>query len=160
MAALAAAILLAVASPAPFTVYGDRTVAGFPLTGSPARARAFFGPPRQTHARKPYECIQSWGLFRLTIDFFAFQGNPCVAGEALTMTVTNPRWHTWKGLGIGNPTARIRALYPAARPHGGEWWLIVRHACKETGGAAYGSLVARTLRGRVSALVVSGALCE
>jgi len=77
---------------------------------------------------------------------------------------TAVKWHTLKGLRVGQPVARLRALYPTAifhraAPYQG-WWLIPRRTCAEVGRQPYPGLLARTAHRRVAAFVVTVAACE
>ena len=52
--------------------------------------------------------------------------DPCDLGTATVrwIRLTGPGWHTNRGLAPGDPTPRLRALYPRARAAGGSWRLV------------------------------------
>jgi hypothetical protein len=130
-----------------------------------ARARSAFGRPDATRRVGHDECRAVWVRIGLTLEFVDLSGgNPCRIGGLLVATATSTRWRTDRGLHVGDPVARIRALYPGARhfataPYAG-WWLITRHTCPTTGSQAYPGLRARISAQHVSALVVTVAACE
>jgi hypothetical protein len=160
--AAALAVLAAAAAPAPFVVQADRSVGGLAVgRGTLAQATARFGKPT-SRTPKGANCTAVWKPLGLRISFLDFVGNACATGGAVQLTITDPKhWRTGRGLRVGDAAARVQQLYPAAKLHPGDgWWLVPRHACKETGGAAYPGLLARVHMGQVTALVVTAGVCE
>ena len=174
MRALIAAVLaLAALAGAAFgatgvhVIQGDRNAGGIRIGRStPADVKRLFGAPSTARALSDQSCVQSWKGARLVVQFFTFEGKPCVGGVALVVTVTGrAAWRTAVGLRVGDPAARVRALYPRAGPSralGGDkgYWLVTRQICADVGGGPYPGLLARMQRGRVSALVARIAVCD
>jgi hypothetical protein len=146
-------------------VVRDKSVGGVHVGAKLARARSVFGRPTSTRRIGRDECRAVWRRIALTLAFVDLSGgNPCRVGALLVATATSSRWRTDRGLRVGDPVSRIRALYPGARhfataPYAG-WWLITRHTCPTTGSQAYPGLRARISAHHVSALVVTVAACE
>jgi hypothetical protein len=145
-----------IAAPPPLVVHGDHGVAGIVVGRSTASAAtARFGAALVE--RRGNDCVPRWPGLGLRLEFLSLGYGPaCTKGVLIDARVTSRRFRTERGLRVGDPAARIRALYPKARGS----WLVVRHACAEVGGAAYGSLVARVARGRVTRLALRTAPCE
>jgi hypothetical protein len=84
----------------------------------------------------------------------------------LIVTVTGrSTWRTAVGLRVGDPVARVGALYPQARLRRGfagdsGYWLVTRQVCAEVGGGSYPGLLARVRAGRISALVARISVCD
>ena len=162
------AIVLALTAASPERVIqGDRNSGGIRIARStPADVRTLFGAPSTSRALSDQSCLQSWRRARLAVHFFTFEGQPCTRGAALAVTVTGrAAWRTAVGLRVGDSAARLRALYPRARLRTGfagdsGYWLVTRQVCAEVGGGAYPGLLARMLRGRVSAFVARGSVCD
>jgi hypothetical protein len=71
------------------------------------------------------------------------------------------KWHTTKGLSIGDPVTRLRALHRNAVFRPGirgawpsSWWLVPRGNGRVGVGGSYPGLLAETLAGRVFAFHV------
>ena len=149
-------------------IHGDRSLDGLVIARTTApQATGRLGAPSLHRADPPYSCILSWKALGLRLEFIDLdRRKPCTAGVLLSATVTGRRlWRTSLGLRVGDPAARVRALYPGAVLHSVDpgragYWLIVRHACAEVGGQAFPGLLARLRSGRVSALVLSASVCE
>jgi hypothetical protein len=164
-AALAVASLASAAGPR--VVRGDAKVGELRVGRSgPAAARAAFGQPSSARPDSRVTCILRWPGIGLRLRFLSFEGHACSRGVLVTATVARRAgWRTGRGLRVGDPVARVRMRYPntrfrrAAAGRTG-YWLIVRRACEEVGGAAYPGLLARTAGGRVTAIVASTAPCE
>jgi hypothetical protein len=155
------------ASAADRVIQADRMVGGLRLgSGSSGDAKVLFGSPRRSGRDGP-TCTQTWPKLGLTITFLLFgASDPCLAGGAVTVTVTSRSgWRTALGLRVGDSALRLRRLYPRARRHENEgplagYWLITRRLCAATGGNIHPGLLARIRAGRVSALVVATGVCE
>lgn len=166
---LAVLVTAAAASAATPTrvIHADRDAGGIRiLRSTPADAKRLFGAPSSVRATSPQSCRLSWKAARLAVEFFTFEAKPCTQGVALIATVTGRTgWRTALGLRVGDPAARVRALYPKAKlrtgaPGESGYWLVTRRLCAEVGGGSYPGLLARMQRGRVSALVVRSAVCD
>lgn len=149
-------------------ISGDRSAGGLVIARTtPPQAIAKLGKPGVQRPEPPYSCVLSWKAIGLTLNFIDLNGkHACKTGALIVATITNrPHWQTARGLHVGDPAARVRALYPVAglhTPGGGQsgYWLITRHACKEVGGQAFPGLLARLKNGHVAALVLSASVCE
>jgi len=160
-----AAVLAAPAASAPFLIVGDKVVGGVRMTSTLTQARATLGVPDRTRRVSGGECRAVWRSLGLTLTFADLSGSaPCTRGAAVIAVATAVKWHTLKGLRVGQPVARLRALYPTAIFHRGApyqgWWLIPRRTCAEGGRQPYPGLLARTAHRRVAAFVVTVAACE
>jgi hypothetical protein len=146
-------------------VVRDKSIGGVRMGTQFARARSAFGRPNTTRRVGRDECRAVWARIGLTLAFVDLSGgSPCRVGALLVATATSTRWRTDRGLRVGDPVARIRALYPGTRhfataPYAG-WWLLTRHTCATTGSQPYPGLRARISAQDVSALVVTVAACE
>jgi hypothetical protein len=149
----------AAAAPA-LVVRGDTSFAGIGFRGTrPAATRVLGAPDRVLRHR--YSCFVTWRRIGLTVEFFAFApDDPCTKGTVLKATMTGRGWRTSAGLHVGDSATLVRQHYPHATAHADGWWLRKRKACELGGFAPYGSLIARTGGGKVTALVLQGATCE
>jgi hypothetical protein len=101
-------------------------------------------------------CLARWRSLGLSISFYNLGGqDPCKPqygyfGQAI---INGRQWATAKGLRIGDPASRVRALYAARRVTGAWVWLLTR---RSTAGAnsLYAALSAKIYRGRVTAFRV------
>jgi hypothetical protein len=148
-------------------IQGDRSAGGIRIGRSrPSQVSRLFGLPSTMRTPFAQSCVQSWKGAKLTVEFFTFEGKPCVDGVALIVTVRDGAvWRTAVGLRVGDTAARVRALYPRARlrtggPGDSGYWLVTRKVCAEVGGGQYPGLLARMKAGRVSALVARIAVCD
>ena len=167
---MVAAALVAAASAAaalPRVVQGDAKVGGLQIGRSgPAAARAAVGQPSSARPDSRVSCVLRWPGVGVRLRFLSFEGHACSRGVLVTATVARRSgWRTGRGLRVGDPVTRVRQLYPSARFRRAEaerrgYWLIVRRACQEVGGGVYPGLLARTSRGRVTAIVAATAPCE
>jgi hypothetical protein len=163
VAALAAS---AFAAAGEHVIQGDRNAGGIRIGRStPANVKALFGAPSTTRAPFAQSCVQSWKSARLAVEFFTFEDKPCTKGVALIVTVTGrAAWRTAVGLRVGDPAARVRALYPRVRLRGlgtdRGYWLVTRQICAEVGGGQYPGLLALIKAGRVSDFVARISICD
>jgi hypothetical protein len=149
-------------------IQGDKSAGGILIGRStPPQVRKLFGAPSAIQtAAMGKTCKQNWKSASLVVEFFTFETNPCIKGVALVVTVTGRvAWRTALGLRVGDPAARVRALYPRARlrnggPGDSGYWLVTRQICKEVGGGQYPGLLARMNAGKVSALVARITVCD
>jgi hypothetical protein len=144
----------------PYTIHRDRSLGTLRVgTGTLAQARTLYGAPSAIRPRQQ-TCAVRWPAAGLFVSFLEFSGDPCASGGAVYAVATGRRWHTDRGLRIGDTVARLRALYPRAKAHRDGWWLITRRACAEVGGQRFPGLKARTGRRHVTAFVVSASVCD
>jgi hypothetical protein len=161
-----AGLAAALAAGGVHVIHADHDAGGIRIARStPADVKRLFGAPSTSRASSAQSCVQSWKGAGLTVLFFEFEAKPCTKGVALIVRVTGrAAWRTAVGLRVGDPAARVRALYPRARLRGfgadRGYWLLTRHNCTEVGGGAYPGLLARMQRGRVSALVARSSVCD
>lgn len=137
-----------------FVIVADTTIGGFPRAGTVQQAIDVFGPP--VSRQDNYEtCVLRWPGLGLTMKTYYpdAQRDPCggSAKHVLT-TATDRRWRTSKGLRIGDPVSRLRALYPRAKQElPGRWYLTIRWL-----GVPLPGLEANVERGRVASFTVYG----
>jgi hypothetical protein len=154
---LALAIALALPS---YTIRADHAVGPLRIgSATPAHAVAAYGSPSALQ-RVGTTCTGRWPGASLSLGFLSFDANPCASGIVVRAVATNRRWHTNRGLRIGDSRARLRALYPRATAHRDGWWLVTRHACAEVGGQAFPGLLARMAHRRVAGFVVTAGICD
>jgi hypothetical protein len=67
--------------------------------------------------------------------------------------MAGPRWHTSRGLWVGDTVQKLRRIYPSARNRAGGWWIVTRRSPVGTG-SSYPGLLAQMRDGRVRAFVV------
>jgi hypothetical protein len=140
MRLLLTSLLLALAAPAaaqaaPLTIRaGEHSVTriGDFRPGSnasiAAATRAFGTPSSRRHEGEG--CQVDWDRLKLRIFFANFGalppgGDVCDArvGKAQLFRVRSARFRTWRGLRVGQRSAVIPELHPAARFRGGTWWV-------------------------------------
>ena len=117
---------------------------------------AAFGRPTSCDPRRWMGTWESLGM-RAGFDTLAappFKGaNPCNAPDypAIgSIDFFDRRWHTARGLSVGDSLARLRALHPESELHKDGWWLRrrVNQCC---GGSVQGAFVVIVTAGRVKA---------
>jgi hypothetical protein len=161
VAALAALLLAAVATAdVSYVIRGDRSFAGLGFRDTLASATKLLGTPSTVRTRVSRICIARWSRHGLVIEFFSFEPNPCKTGALLSANLAGPRWHTLNGLRVGDPVSEIAHKHPRAKRHRDGWWLATRKTCELGGYQPYGSLVARTGGGRVTAFFFTGSVCD
>jgi hypothetical protein len=156
--------LPALAASRDYTITSDTKIGRLSMQPAPSlkRAKAAFGKPTRVLAIS-IACSVEWrsrGL-RMNLVDLNRTGKPCQNGAAISAVMTSKKWHTTKGLHVGDSLARLRHLYPKSkfRLRVG-WWLVTRKACGEVGGQPYGSLVAIVTAKHVSGLLLTIAPCE
>jgi hypothetical protein len=143
-----------------FTIRADHAVGPLRVgSATPAHAVAAYGPPSALR-RAGTSCTAPWPSASLLLGFLSFDANPCSSGILVRAVATDRRWHTNRGLRVGDSRARLRALYPHATAHRDGWWLVTRHACAEVGGQAFPGLLARMGHRRVAGFVVNAGICD
>ena len=151
-----------------YVVVGDARIGPLSTTGgSIADARRAFGAPQTQRRSDQFHCTLIWPGLGLELRFFG-AGTSCAPGVLDAAVVRGSQWRTDRGLGIGNPATRLRALYPRAhaRVLGGgraEWALITHHLQSLPGGHSFPpqvTLRARTRAGRVAAFIVGQLAAE
>jgi hypothetical protein len=139
----------------PLVIRGDRQVAGFQTHDNLGAALEAFGTPSARRELAGYQrfCVVRWDKIGLEMRFFA---RGCAREAAFVgARATGPRWQTIRRLRVGDPAARVRALYPDASPRrvatGLTEWRIFRRGTTTAG------LTATAEKGRVVALIVTTA---
>jgi hypothetical protein len=97
-----------------------------PARATLSAAKRAFGTTRQVY-RSGKNCPARWADLSLQILFVrvSSNGNPCKrTGRAQAAFFADRRWSTARGLHPGDRFRRLHRLYPHARRHGNEWWLI------------------------------------
>jgi hypothetical protein len=121
-----------------------------------AAAVAAFGAPR-AYRGGGYACSLRWPN-GVAVDFVSSAGQACSGrlGFFCAAAVTGPRWRTARGLAVGDPVARLRALYPDATRVGAGLWRLVAgtRTCADRASIERAGLYARTIGGSVSELDV------
>ena len=144
----------AAASPS-FVIKGDEWIGTFAVkkNGTLGGLEAAFGKPGRLTPTQD-GCTALWGSIGLRVSLYNLAGgNPCKpkTGFHSTSVMTGKRWSTNKGLRIGDAVARLKALYPKAKLHGSQYWLVPRFT-QATG--SYPGLAANVVAGKVSAFQV------
>jgi hypothetical protein len=96
--------------------------------GYPA-AVAHLGQPSSIDNPGSASCKGHWKKLGLTIQFENFGGgSTCRDGFAQKASIKHSagrhHWRTERGLRIGDTAHRLHNLYPAARKHGPNWWVV------------------------------------
>jgi hypothetical protein len=138
-------------------VRGDVQIGRFPVKrdGTLGGAIRAFGRPSSLK-RSDVICLARWRNHGLSISFYNLGGrDPCKPqsgyfGQAI---ITGRQWTTAKGLRIGDPASRVRALYGSRRASGSWVWLLTRRSLAG-GNSLYAGLSAKISRGRVTAFRV------
>ena len=122
-----------------------------------------FGRPSSLKGSGGESCTAVWRPIGLTMYVYNLGGqNPCTAryGFFARAVMRGPAWRTSKGLRVGDPVAKLRRLYPAAKLHRGlryfwpaGYWLVPRRSQFGYAGS-YPGLLAETRGGRVVSFVV------
>jgi hypothetical protein len=139
IALCAAAAVPAAAAAEPFTLEATgskngrgkvRAIGDFHPERNPTlgAATAVFGTPAAVVERSQgASCRTLWPGIGLRILFVNLGGGSAcdpALGKAQVARAFDPRWHTGRGLGIGDRLRRLKRLYPAATRHGRSWWLV------------------------------------
>jgi hypothetical protein len=156
LATLAATLVVAAPS---LVVRGDTSFAGIGFRSTRADATRILGSPDRV-LRRGQSCFATWHRLGVAVELFAFApDDPCAKGTVLKATLTG-RWRTSAGLRVGDPVTAVTKRYPHATARRDGWWLRTRKTCELGGNTPYGSLIARIGRGRVTALVLQGSVCD
>ena len=135
-------MLLAVACPAavaePFTIEATgskrtlgkvRAIGDFRPQADPTlgAATSVFGPPTRVVRTSDVSCRVVYAGVGLRFAFVNLGGgggcDPALTKSQVARAF-DPRWHTGKGLSIGDRLRRLKRLYPAATRHGRSWWIV------------------------------------
>lgn len=120
-----------------------------------------FGLARAIH-RTQTGCRAAWKKYGLTVDLYNLGGqDPCgPKGYFFRGIMRGARWHTQRGLQVGDSVRSLQRLYPKAGFHRARrdawppgWWLVRRYSRVGTAGF-YPGLMATTRNGAVTALYV------
>jgi len=121
---------------------------------SVAAARRAFGPDYATTITTG-ECILEWPHIGLRVHFADLSGtDACGDRTGLAQSIEvdgiiSDRWRTLSGLRPDMRESAIRKLYPRARKHNGDWWLITAKSLIGDGGY-YAPISAAVHDGRVT----------
>jgi hypothetical protein len=149
----------------PITIAADERIGSFRVKsdGTLGGAISAFGAPSALRQTSDVTCTATWRRPSLTIFFYNLGGgDPCTRRFGLfgRAIARGAAWRTTKGLRVGDPVARVRALYRSARFRRGTrgfwpagWWLVPR-ANRFGLGSSYPGLLAETRAGRVTAFHV------
>lgn len=139
-----------------FVLEGDESFGGFARDGTVAEAVERFGEPESRNgAGNRDRCTLRWPSLGLTMETFEASSPERACGpegKHVSSTLRGERWETSEGLKIGDPTARLRELYPDAVQQGNLWWLTTR----QFAGLAFPGLEARVANGNVVSFTVYG----
>ncbi len=147
-----------------FLVQSDVRIGSFAVKrdGTLKGVERAFGPPRAIKHTQ-MGCRGAWTNYGLTVDFYNLGGqDPCSPryGYFFRAIMRGARWHTPRGLHVGDSVRSLQRQYPRARFHRGlrdawppGWWLVTRYSRVGTGGF-YPGLMATTRNGAVNALYV------
>jgi hypothetical protein len=161
LVAVAALVLAAGASAdVSYVIRGDRSFAGLGFRDTLASSTKVLGTPSSVRTRVGRICIARWNRHGVVIQLVSFEPNPCKTGSLLSANLTGPRWRTTNGLRVGDPVTEIARKHPRAKRHRDGWWLATRRTCELGGNQPYGSLVARTGGGHVTAFFFTGSVCD
>jgi hypothetical protein len=155
---LVAALAASQAASAGLVVRGDERLSSFRVKtdGTLGGARAVFGRPSRLDRTSGATCVAGWSSIGLRIGFYNLGGlNPCgrTTGHFSNALMAGPRWHTSRGLWVGDTVRKLRRIYPTARNRAGGWWIVTRRSPVGSG-SAYPGLLAQIRDGRVRAFVV------
>lgn len=95
--------------------------------GTYAQATATFGRATSCRVLPGKKARATWSAIGLTMQFIGARSSLCQAATGIllqTLTATGPHWRTSRGLAVGDPTSKLRLLYPAAAPHPNAYWLV------------------------------------
>jgi hypothetical protein len=113
-------------------------------------ANGVFGPPTEIVRTSDVSCRVLYGAIGLRFAFVNLGGgggcNPPFTKSQVARAF-DQRWHTGKGLQIGDRQRKLRRLYPGATRHGASWWLVRGRNIFGVGQGPYAVLRA-TMRGR------------
>jgi hypothetical protein len=129
-----------------------------------------YGEPTECRVVSSSHVVATWADRHIWISAWTFGGMPagengCTSPDLIYVSqirLSDGRWTTSLGLHVGDPTAKLRSLYPRAKRHalrGGEDWLVTRHgpcigvcsAVEIRRGVNYPRLTAQVRQGRVTA---------
>jgi hypothetical protein len=162
---LACAAAVAHAAAPTYVVVADERIGSFRVKsdGTLGGAIGAFGKPTSVRGSGGESCLAVWRPINLTMNVYNLGGqDPCTAryGMFARAIMRGPSWRTSKGLRVGDPVARLRRLYPAAKLHRGlrhfwpaGYWLVPRGNRFGYAGT-YPGLLAETRGGRIASFVV------
>jgi hypothetical protein len=122
-----------------------------------AAANSVFGPPTRVVRTSDVSCRVVYAKVGLRFAFVNLGGgggcHPAFT-KSQVARVYDSRWHTGRGLGIGDRLRKLRRLYPGATRHGRSWWIVKGISIFGSGGP-YGVVRAAMRNGRVSSFAMS-----
>jgi len=139
-----------------FVIEGDESFGGFARDATVAQAVERFGEPESRNgAGSRDRCTLRWPSLGLTMETFEASSSERACGSEgkhVSSTLRGERWETSEGLKVGDPTARLRELYPGAVQQGNLWWLTTRQFV----GLDFPGLEVRVENGSVVSFTVYG----
>jgi hypothetical protein len=131
-----------------------------------AGLRAAFGEPETVSSPMGFTCLFGWpslGIYNVELAAFGGTTDACTNGSFISAVLTDPSWHTPRGVHPGGPAkaAKKQAVAKCARKvscQGGGWVLGMHHS--ECAAAKVPSVVARVSGALVARLVVFSHGCE
>jgi hypothetical protein len=120
-------------------------------------AIAVFGRPTRIVQTSEASCRVLYSSIGLRFAFVNLGGGgPCDPALTKSQVVRafGPRWHTGRGLRIGDRLGKLRRIYPRATRHGRSWWLV-KGKNIFVGGNPYPVLRATMKGGRVNSFALS-----
>ncbi|MDP9228354.1 MAG: hypothetical protein M3M99_04785 [Actinomycetota bacterium] len=133
---------------------------------APGGLRAAFGEPETVSMPSAFTCRFGWpslGIRKVELAAFGDVTDACTNGVFLAATLTDPSWHTPRGIHPGGPAkaAKKQAVAKCTKKAScrGGGWILGRHR-SECAAARVPSVVARVAQKRVRSLVVFTHGCE
>jgi hypothetical protein len=77
------------------------------------------------------------------------------AGAQVARVPRDERWHTARGLHVGDGLRRLKRLYPSARRHGLAYWLVTGRSIFGPRPSRYPVLAAAVRSGKVSSFTLN-----
>ena len=132
-----------------------------------AGLRAAFGEPEAVSSPTGFTCFFSWpsqGIYNAELAAFGGTTDACTNGSFISAVLTDPSWHTPRGVHPGGPAkaAKKQAVAKCTRKahcFGPGGWVLGMHR-SECAAAKVPSVIARVSGGLVSRLVVLTHGCE
>jgi hypothetical protein len=121
-------------------------------------ANGVFGRPTKVVRTSDASCRVLYSGIGLRFAFVNLGGGgPCdpELTKSQVARAFDPRWHTGRGLFVGDSLRSLRRLYPRATRHGRSWWLVKGMNIFGVGGNPYPVLRATMKDGRVRSFALS-----
>jgi hypothetical protein len=137
-----------------------RAIGGFRPERDPTldAANGVFGRPTKVVRTSDASCRVLYGAIGLRFAFVNLGGGgPCdpEITKSQMARAFDPRWHTGRGLFVGDSLRSLRRLYPRATRHGRSWWLVKGMKILGVADNPYPVLRATVKDGRVRSFALS-----